>query len=85
MGCHEKFYYIRTPDVRKYYYGVVIRKLLYTRRDRTRRADAGAAQRARRRATATSPGSGNRTGDYTAARNTISGFAGPEVVFYALP
>ena len=30
MGCHEKFCYIRTPDVRKYYYGVVIRKLLYT-------------------------------------------------------
>ena len=37
MGCHEKFCYIRTPDVRKYYYGVVIRKLLYTRRDRSRR------------------------------------------------
>jgi len=30
MGCHEKFYYIRTRDVRKHYYGVVIRKLLYS-------------------------------------------------------
>ena len=30
MGCHEKFCYIRTCDSRKYYYGVVIRKLLYT-------------------------------------------------------
>jgi len=29
MGCHEKFCYIRTCDGRKYYYGVVIRKLLY--------------------------------------------------------
>jgi len=29
MGCHEKFYYIRTRDVQKHYYGVVIRKLLY--------------------------------------------------------
>ena len=36
MGCHEKFYYIRTRDVRKHYYGVVIRKLLYTWRDQTR-------------------------------------------------
>ena len=63
----------------------IVFKVLHTRRDRTRRADAGVAQRVRRRATATSPGSGNRTGDYTAARNTISGFAGPEVVFYALP
>ena len=30
MGCHEKFCYIRTCDSRKYYYGVVIRKLLYS-------------------------------------------------------
>ena len=36
MGCHEKFCYIRTCDVRKYYYGVVIRKLLYTDTDSTR-------------------------------------------------
>ena len=36
MGCHAKFCYIRTCDTRKYYYGVVIRKLLYTRRDRSR-------------------------------------------------
>jgi len=26
MGCHEKFCYIRTRDVQKHYYGVVIRK-----------------------------------------------------------
>ena len=26
MGCHEKFCYIRTCDVQKHYYGVVIRK-----------------------------------------------------------
>ena len=57
----------------------IVFKVLHTRRDRTRPAGVCAAQRARRRATATSPG------DYTAARNTISGFAGPEVVFYALP
>ena len=31
MGCHEKFCYIRTCDGQKHYYGVVIRKLLYTR------------------------------------------------------
>jgi len=37
MRHDEKFCIIRTPDVRKYYYGVVIRKLLYTRRDRSRR------------------------------------------------
>jgi len=29
MGCHEKFYYIRTCDVQKHYYGVVLHKLLY--------------------------------------------------------
>jgi len=29
MRNDEKFCIIRTPDVRKYYYGVVIRKLLY--------------------------------------------------------
>ena len=30
MGCHEKFCIIRRPDGQKHYYGVVIRKLLYT-------------------------------------------------------
>jgi len=29
MGCHEKFCYIRTCDVQKHYYGVVLLKLLY--------------------------------------------------------
>jgi len=30
--CHEKFCYIRTRDVQKHYYGVVLLKLLYTLR-----------------------------------------------------
>jgi len=29
MGCLEKFYCIRTCDVQKHYYGVVLHKLLY--------------------------------------------------------
>jgi len=37
MGCQEKFCYIRTCGVQKHYYGVVLHKLLYTRRDRSRR------------------------------------------------
>jgi len=36
MGCQEKFCYIRTCDVQKHYYGVVLHKLPYTRRDRSR-------------------------------------------------
>jgi len=46
MGCHEKFCYIRTRDVQKHYYGVVLHKLLYTRRDRSRgiRDDATACE-----------------------------------------
>jgi len=37
MWNDEKFCIIRMPDGQKHYYGVVIRKLLYTRRDRSRR------------------------------------------------
>jgi len=29
MGCHEKFCYIHTRDGQKYYYGVVLHKVLY--------------------------------------------------------
>jgi len=36
MRNDEKFCIIRRPDVQKHYYGVVIPKLLYTRRDRSR-------------------------------------------------
>ena len=32
----KNFALTHAPDSRKYYYGVVIRKLLYTRRDQTR-------------------------------------------------
>ena len=49
-------------------------KVLHTRRVRTRRVDASAAQRARRRAGATLPGSGD----------FFFGFTGPKVVFRAL-
>jgi len=38
MGCHEKFCYIRTPDGQKHYYGVVIRKLLYSSKELQLRA-----------------------------------------------
>ena len=50
----------------------------------SRRSDVGTAQRARRRARATLPGSGDRLGADTAARNPTSGLTGPEVVFYAI-
>jgi len=46
------------------------------------RADVGTAHRARRRATL--PGSGDRLGGDTAARNPTSGLTGPEVVIYAI-
>jgi len=36
MGCQEKICYIRTRDVQTHYYGLVLHKLLYTRRDRSR-------------------------------------------------
>ena len=49
-----------------------------------RRADVGAAQRARRRAWATLPASGDRLGADMATRNRTSGLTGPEVVFYAI-
>jgi len=35
-GMSGKFCYIRTCDVQKHYYGVVLYKLFYTRRDRSR-------------------------------------------------
>jgi len=47
MGCHEKFCYIRTCDVQKHYYGVVLHKLLYKQKYWLRRSRLLAVARRR--------------------------------------